>query len=610
MDAVQRGGTLRCNADCTFDVTECTLASCGNGVAEEGEACDGADLGAGSCSSIGYGGGDIACTSDCAYDVSACCTDTCPTADKAECVGNTLRACTAGPSGCLAWQITDCGANNNICEGDGATATCSCVDSCSSVGDTRCEGAMIETCMDVGGCLDWQQTVSCGAGHVCAEALSGPTCALDISAEDCTDPYPLAAGENVVAWTALNADYLTSEPSCTENTPEGPDLVLSYTAAEKGYLGLTLEAPLSTGPVIVASTGACGTPMPVVACTSDVSSVNSSSQLPVDMGVTYYFYVRDTDSGSEPLPNPLSFTVEEAPCSSLSSQVSSLTPADGWSIPDETPLLVVNFDYAVDTSAGVINVTGDKGTNISYDLAMSPPGITLLDQGKTLMIDPGVVFPADEIVTVTWTGLADAVCGKPFIAPTWTFGFGPTNYAAAPASTLYDDACVGGTVQTLDGSVDEGRTSPIEVPPGFVFFGAAVPHVKASTNGWLTLDTTVTASDFSNNMMPDQATPNGLIAPYWDDLDDMVICTKIVNGALVVQWNGDLYSSNSTVVQFQTILDPSDDSIQFVYGPSHQPDGSSATVGIEDPTGTYGLQLEYNTSGTVTANSSVKVTRN
>jgi len=34
------GGTLKCNASCFFDTTECILPSCGNGIIDEGEECD------------------------------------------------------------------------------------------------------------------------------------------------------------------------------------------------------------------------------------------------------------------------------------------------------------------------------------------------------------------------------------------------------------------------------------------------------------------------------------------------------------------------------------------------------------------------------------------
>src|SRR5262249_19233123 len=158
MEAVHRGGTLRCNADCTFDVSGCTLASCGNGVAEAGEACDGADLGTGSCTSIGYAGGAIACSADCTYDLSACCSDSCAGAGTSSCIGDTLRECVASASGCLAWQVTDCAAHNDVCDDSSATALCTCIDRCAAVGDKRCEGATIETCAEVAGCLDWTLT--------------------------------------------------------------------------------------------------------------------------------------------------------------------------------------------------------------------------------------------------------------------------------------------------------------------------------------------------------------------------------------------------------------------------------------------------------------------
>jgi hypothetical protein len=609
MDAVQRGGTLRCNADCTYDVTECTLASCGNGIAEDGEACDGSDLGGGSCSSIGYAGGDIVCTADCAFDVSTCCSDTCPTAGKSECVGNTVRECTAGASGCLAWQITDCGANNNICESDGATATCSCIDRCSSAGATRCEGATIETCMDVGGCLDWQQSTACGSGNVCADATSGPICVANVSAEDCSDPYILTPGENVVAWTALNGDYLTLQPSCLSTTYdfEGPDLVLSYTAPENGFIHFTLNKPSSARQVVVVSSAACGTVTPEVACLADYSPTTLATDIPVDMGQTYYFYVRDTDSGTDPLDHPLVVDLEESLCSTINPAVTTLSPANGLSIPDQTPLFSADFSYPIDPSAGVITLTGDKGTNLTYDLAMGFSQVAIINDGTRLQIDPGIVFPEDETVTVTWTGLNDATCGKPIPAPTWEFALTGPPYSVTTGTTVYADACVGGTMQTINGTDDEGRTNPINLPAGFKFFAQPATQVVASTNGWLSVDTSVTTSDYTNDPMPDDTTPNGLIAPYWDDLDFVVICTKVVGNTLIVQWNGELYTGSGTLIQFQAILDGTDSSIEFVYGPSQQPNGDSATIGVEDQTGTYAVQVEYETAGTVTPNSSTKL---
>ena len=70
-------GTLRCNSTCTaFDTISCTPeVTCGNGRLDAGEVCDGAFLNGASCSSrVGFGStGEIKCNSNCSgYDTSAC----------------------------------------------------------------------------------------------------------------------------------------------------------------------------------------------------------------------------------------------------------------------------------------------------------------------------------------------------------------------------------------------------------------------------------------------------------------------------------------------------------------------------------------------------------
>ncbi|HXR44957.1 MAG TPA: hypothetical protein VN759_09135, partial [Pseudolysinimonas sp.] len=45
---------------------------CGNGIRENGEACDGAALGGQTCTGLGYGGGTLSCTASCTLNTSAC----------------------------------------------------------------------------------------------------------------------------------------------------------------------------------------------------------------------------------------------------------------------------------------------------------------------------------------------------------------------------------------------------------------------------------------------------------------------------------------------------------------------------------------------------------
>ncbi len=67
------GGTLSCQADCTFDRTDCG-GRCGDAEIQDGdgEECDGVNFGDQSCTTFGYHGGYLVCTSSCTIDVSVC----------------------------------------------------------------------------------------------------------------------------------------------------------------------------------------------------------------------------------------------------------------------------------------------------------------------------------------------------------------------------------------------------------------------------------------------------------------------------------------------------------------------------------------------------------
>jgi hypothetical protein len=67
-------------------LTGCGTAppTCGNGVKDPGEDCDGADLGGATCESLGFTGGTLACSPACTYDTSGC-TQACVPVSKGRC---------------------------------------------------------------------------------------------------------------------------------------------------------------------------------------------------------------------------------------------------------------------------------------------------------------------------------------------------------------------------------------------------------------------------------------------------------------------------------------------------------------------------------------------
>jgi hypothetical protein len=90
IDGGYTGGLLSCDSECGFDTSLCTGGeSCGNGVIDEFEQCDGSDLGGASCTSLGYECGTLGCDEGCSYDTSGC---------SYLCIGSPASGSASGPT--------------------------------------------------------------------------------------------------------------------------------------------------------------------------------------------------------------------------------------------------------------------------------------------------------------------------------------------------------------------------------------------------------------------------------------------------------------------------------------------------------------------------------
>jgi hypothetical protein len=56
----------------TSDNTTADVSTCGNGVRDAGEDCDGSDRDGASCHSLGFMGGPLRCDARCNFDTSSC----------------------------------------------------------------------------------------------------------------------------------------------------------------------------------------------------------------------------------------------------------------------------------------------------------------------------------------------------------------------------------------------------------------------------------------------------------------------------------------------------------------------------------------------------------
>lgn len=195
----------------------------------------------------------------------------------------------------------------------------------------------------------------------------------------------------------------------------------------------------------------------------------------------------------------------------------------------------------------------------------------------------------------------------------------PDPYTIATGSLTYADVCADpGAVDLLAdlatglgfADEDEGVTNVQTLPFAFDLHGEATSgDYRVSTNGWIAfgaIGTGFGAPAFTNATMPNSGTPNGLLAPFWDDLVATELCSLADADSVTFQWAGATYSTNIPI-EFQATIH-ADGHIEYVYGPNHAGNGGTATVGIENLPGTFGHQVVYNTPGAVTPSSSLVLT--
>ncbi|MDX2474881.1 MAG: choice-of-anchor D domain-containing protein, partial [Candidatus Krumholzibacteria bacterium] len=146
---------------------------------------------------------------------------------------------------------------------------------------------------------------------------------------------------------------------------------------------------------------------------------------------------------------------------------------------------------------------------------------------------------------------------------------------------------------------DDSNLGPFPIGFPFEFYGNTFTDFRVSSNGFISFTSTATA--FSNTALPNSGSPVNMIAPFWDDLilsaaGSGDIYYEMVHGDLIVMYDNIMpYSaanSGAGPFSFEVILSPTGRiTMQYL---TMGAVAASHTVGIQDGTGTIGLQVAYN----------------
>jgi len=168
-------------------------------------------------------------------------------------------------------------------------------------------------------------------------------------------------------------------------------------------------------------------------------------------------------------------------------------------------------------------------------------------------------------------------------------------YAASLCGNALENISATGTLASNASNSNE--TPDLDIPIGFTFpyFQNAYTSIHISPNGCVgfglpDLGTGVNAA------MPNPASPNNLICPLWDDFDpgaagDVFYQTLATPTRFVIQWNNvRRFGAASGGNTFQAILFPSGE-IEFRYGALEGSPPLTASIGIENSTGGFGVSI-------------------
>ncbi|MGD0342635.1 MAG: hypothetical protein ABSA76_13110, partial [Bacteroidales bacterium] len=184
---------------------------------------------------------------------------------------------------------------------------------------------------------------------------------------------------------------------------------------------------------------------------------------------------------------------------------------------------------------------------------------------------------------------------------------------AQPSETVY----LGNVIKS--GYSDEESFGPYDIGFNFTFFGNTYSQFYANSNGLVLFG--AGSTDGTEDPIPTAAAPNNFIAPLWDDLiisssGKMLYATvgAAPNRKLIIQGtNMGFYPYPIFMGTYLVILYESSNKIQVEYriiidATSARAHGASATIGIENSTGTAGVQYAYHNPTAISTGQAISFT--
>jgi hypothetical protein len=321
----------------------------------------------------------------------------------------------------------------------------------------------------------------------------------------------------------------------------------------------------------------------------------------------YLAYVGNTvdDSGSgdgdgvlEPGETArVTVTLRNDGTASLEETVGALSASD--------PYVVVTDD---DGAYGTIASGGGTGscTANAYRVSVSPAAPPAHQVAFSLAVsgDEATRYSQGLAFSITLGGAAvTGPCG-PDAYGYYAYDAGDVWTGQAPVYGWVELVGTGSLITAITNN--DAAITTLTLPFTFKYYGTNYTQVSACSNGFISMG----VEDYrfgDNSGIPDVAGPDAMVAPMWDDLSpnlsgDIYQWNDTANHRFIIQYDAVPHFGGANPETFEVIwLDPAyyptasgNGIILFQYQVAAAP--GTATIGIENPVQTYGVQYQYNGS--------------
>src|SRR5919106_2794373 len=270
-------------------------------------------------------------------------------------------------------------------------------------------------------------------------------------------------------------------------------------------------------------------------------------------------------------------------------QVVLNAPRDGFvaGIGDVIPIEVLGANCAVPAGLGNVAVTVN---GVSVQLAADNS-----DSGRyTGSYTASAEGALSVVATVRVGGLTDTQTANGTAFPNYTCQDVPFSWVDVTG------------VPPLSGADGDDTFSTLNVGFQIPFYGQNHGTAYISSNGFLALGSSSGAINYANAAIPTSAVPNGIVAPFWDDLYPgsagsvhAGVAGSPGSRVLHVEWFNVPHFAGSGTATFEVALHEATGEIRMQWLDTDLSDsrwntGLSATAGVERQDGVVGRQLSFN----------------